>query len=115
MIGHPIDPTHGGYLHDVFLRANKRAWCYFPPFLCAFSLAPNRIVCVGEIAGSTCLLVQRPEGVDLLLPPVPCDADTLKRVVDKLASHQGGRLPRILWLDACDAKYVDTAAICDGS
>ncbi len=108
MIGHPVDPSHGEYLRDVFLRANKRAWCYFPPFLCAFSLAPNRIVCVDEIAGSTCLFVQRPEGVDLLLPPVPCDADTLKRVIDKLASHQGGRLPRILWLDACDAKYVDT-------
>ena len=61
-----------------------------------------------EIAGSTCLFVQRPEGVDLLLPPVPCDAGRLKTVIDKIASHQGGRLPRILWLDARDAQYVDT-------
>ncbi len=108
MIGHPIDPTHGEYLREVFLRANKRAWCYFSPFLCAFSLAPNRIVCLDEFAGSTCLFVQRPNGIDLLLPPLPCDADALERVLDTLADHQKGRVPRILWMDACDAQHVNT-------
>ena len=107
MIGHPIEPSHGGYLRDVFLRADKRAWCYFPPFLCAFSLAPNRVVRVGEIAGGTCLFVQRPTGIDLLAPPLPLDAAVLNRVVEKLAAHQRGRPPRILWVDARDAELLD--------
>ncbi len=107
MIGHPIEPSHGGYLRDVFLRADKRAWCYFPPFLCAFSLAPNRIVRVAELAGSTCLFVQRPTGIDLLAPPIPFDVDALNRVVEKLAARQRGRPPRILWLDARDAELLD--------
>lgn len=107
MIGHPIEPSHGGYLRDVFLRADKRAWCYFPPFLCAFSLAPNRVVRVGEIAGGTCLFVQRPTGIDLLAPPIPLDAEVLNRVVEKLAAHQRGRPPRILWVDARDAALLD--------
>ena len=107
MIGHPIEPSHGGYLRDVFLRADKRAWCYFPPFLCAFSLAPNRIVRVSELAGGACLFVQRPTGIDLLAPPIPFDADALNRVVEKLAARQRGRPPRILWLDARDAESLD--------
>lgn len=107
MIGHPIEPSHGGYLRDVFLRADKRAWCYFSPFLCAFSLAPNRVVRVGEIAGGTCLFLQRPTGIDLLAPPIPLDAEVLNRVVEKLAAHQRGRLPRILWVDARDAELLD--------
>lgn len=106
MIGHPIEPAHGEYLRDVFLNADKRAWCYFPPFLCAFSLAPNRIVRVGEMAGCAWLFVQRPTGTDLLVPPIPFDADVLNRVVQKLSAQQRGRLPRILWIDACDAQLL---------
>jgi len=106
MIGRPIEPEHCAFLHDLFLGTNKRSWCCFAPFLCAYSLEPNRVVCVDEIAGSVCLTVQRPDRVDLLMPPVPCDADIVSRVIEKLADAQGGRCPRILWVDEQDAEHL---------
>lgn len=102
MLGHPIEPAQGQRLREIFLRANKSAWCYFFPFLCAFSLKPNRVVHVAEILGSTCLLVQRPDGVDLFFPPIPYD----DRVIGKLADFNRGRLPRILWVDADDGAML---------
>ena len=98
MLGHPIEPGQGEGLREIFLHANKRAWCYFSPFLCAFSLKPNRVVHVADILGSTCLLVERPDGMDLLFPPIPYN----DRVIEKLADFNRGRLPRILWVDADD-------------
>lgn len=96
-------------LRSVFARANKRAWCYFPPFLCAFSLPPNRVVRVCERGGCVCVLVQKPDGMDLLCPPVPFSEPVLLDVLRELRAHNGARATRILWVDEEDAAQMSRA------
>ena len=102
----PISPSHADILRSAFARANKRAWCYFPPFLCAFSLPPNRVVRVCERGGSVCLLVQRPDGMDLLCPPAPFSGPVLMDVLRELRAVNGARATRILWVDEEDAAQM---------
>ena len=107
MIGQPIVPDQAEHLHNAFLQADKKSWCCFVPFLCAFSLEPNRIVCVNEVGRSICLTVQRPDGVDLLMPPIPFDAGVFGQLVERCAKTQDGQLPRILWIDAADRMHLN--------
>lgn len=107
--GIPIHPEHGNLLHTAFVDANKKAWCYFAPFLCAFSLPPNRVVRVLQKEGCIFLLVERPDGIDLLCPPVPFVPNVFEDVVRELVAYNGERATRILWVDEQDANHLDTA------
>ena len=107
--GEPIGVENASMLRKAFAKANKKAWCYFTPFLCAFSLPPNRVVRVLERGDCICLLVERPDGIDLLCPPVPFDASVLDTLTDELMTVNGERPTRILWVDAVDAALMDAA------
>jgi hypothetical protein len=104
--GDPITPAHADILRIAFAEADKKAWCYFPPFLCAFSLPPNRIVRVLERGNCLCLLVERPDGIDLLCPPVPFVADVFEGLIDELMLFNAERSTRVLWVDATDAAHL---------
>ena len=101
-----IQPSHAPLLKGVFAQAGKQMWCCFPPFLCAFSLPPNRVVKIGEQNGCVCLIVQRPDGVDMLCPPMPFSTSVLMSLVTKLEDSNAGRKTRILWVDEQDAAHM---------
>jgi hypothetical protein len=105
--GEPIALAHARSLRAAFVRANKKGWCYFPPFLCAFSLPPNRVVRVLKRGDCICLLIERPDGVDLLCPPVPFVADVFEDLIGELVAFNGARSTRILWVDTADAAQLD--------
>lgn len=107
--GDPIGIGHAQILRTAFKRANKKAWCYFPPFLCAFSLPPNRIIRVLERDGCIFLLVERPDGVDFLCPPVPFDAHVFDEMINALVAFNGERSTRVLWVDEADAALMDAS------
>ena len=103
----PVDPAHTGRLGRAFSKASKRLWCYYPPFIGCYSLPPGRVVLVAEHGGSLWLLVRRrtPDGdrVDLLVPPLPVPESGFGSALDALKAANGGRHPRILWVDEADA------------
>lgn len=104
--GDAIGIGHAHRLKDAFTQANKKAWCYFVPFLQAFSLPPNRVVRILKRDGCVCVLVERPEGVDLLVPPLPFKEGVLRTLLSDLALHNGDRTTRILWVDETDAAHL---------
>ena len=103
----PIGSIHADRLGRVFSEASKRLWCYYAPFVGCYSLPPGREVLVGERDGSLWLLVRRrtPAGdqVDLLVPPLPIPESGFSSSLDALQETNGGRHPRILWVDEEDA------------
>ncbi|MBT3602398.1 MAG: DUF2156 domain-containing protein [Candidatus Latescibacteria bacterium] len=107
--GEPITPAHANLLQGAFAAAQKNAWCYYPPFLCAFSLPPNRVVRVLQRADCVCVMVERPDGMDFLCPPVPFVANVFDGLVDELVAFNGARSTRVLWVDAEDALRLDSA------
>ncbi len=104
--GEPIAPVHVGRLKRVFAAEKKRAWCYYGPFICCYSLPPKRQVFLHEREGSLWLLVLRsdPAGaqIDLLVPPLPFSVKALISFADELGSVNQRPL-RILWVDEEDA------------
>jgi hypothetical protein len=107
--GEVISPAHAGMLRAAFVQANKKAWCYFVPFLCAFSLPPNRIVRVLKHGQSVCLLLERPDGIDFLCPPLPFDLKVFDAVLAKVLAANGERSTRVLWVDETDATLLDAS------
>ena len=107
--GDPISPAHAGLLRTAFVACHKKAWCYFVPFLCAFSLPPNRVVRVLTHGKSIFLLLERPDGIDFLCPPAPFDKDAFDDVLNKVLAFNGERSTRILWVDANDASLLDAS------
>ena len=103
----PIAPMHAARLRKAFSAASKRAWCYYPPFLCCYSLPPGREVFVVKRGNAICLLVRRggPDGsqTDLLVPPLPFSNALLDSVLSDLKAVNGSRSARILWVDEEDA------------
>ena len=106
----PIVPGHGASLQAAFAAAGKRAWCYFAPFICCYSLPPGRVVHIGDVGGSQVLVVtadgKRGRRADLLVPPVPMDSGVLEEAMAALASLNGDRPPRILWVEKGDAAQL---------
>ena len=108
----PIAPAHARDLSGAFSAASKRAWCYYPPFLCCYSLPPGREVFVAERRGAVLLLVRRntPDGprADLLVPPLPLSVDVLESVLEDLRALNVSRPARILWADEEDVSRLPT-------
>ena len=103
----PIHPRHSRRLQGIFASAGKSAWCFYAPFLCCFSLAPARQVFVAEHNGALWLPVRRVDRngrawFDLVAPPIPLSAEALVAVLNEMREVNGGRHPRILWLDEAD-------------
>lgn len=107
--GAPITPVHAKCLKETFAAARKQAWCYYTPFLCAFSLPPNRVVRVLERETCVCLMVERPDGIDFLCPPVPFVAEVFDDLLNELVMLNGDRSTRVLWVDADDATRLEPA------
>ena len=106
-----IAPRHTRWLQKAFSSAAKTAWCYYPVFLCCFSLSPRREVFVLEREGALWLLVRRigAEGtqIDLVVPPIPFTPDLLDSFLDDV-SRANSRPARILWVDENDARRLPT-------
>ena len=103
----PIHPRHTRRLQGIFASAGKSAWCFYAPFLCCFSLAPARQVFVAEHHGALWLPLRRVDRsgrawFDLVAPPIPLSAEPLDAVLNEMREVNGGRHPRILWLDEAD-------------
>ncbi len=107
----PIHPRHTRRLQEIFASALKNAWCYYAPFLCCFSLPPAREVFVAEHGGALWLPVRRAAGngrvwFDLVVPPIPMSPEPLASMLDEMRLINGGRCPRILWLDDADRRRL---------
>ncbi len=107
----PIHPRHTRRLQGVFESARKSAWCYYAPFLCCFSLAPAREVFLAEHDGALWLPVRRVDRsgrawFDLVVPPMPLSAEPLADVLNRFRDINGGRYPRILWVDEADRRCL---------
>ena len=107
----PIHPRHTRRLQGIFESAGKSAWCYYAPFLCCFSLAPAREVFLAEHDGALWLPVRRIDGsgrtrFDLVVPPIPLSAERLAVVLSRLRDINGGRYPRILWVEEADRRCL---------
>jgi len=106
----PISISHAGYLQQTFGLASKRAWCYFTPFLCCFSLPPGREVFVKEVDGSVVLFLRRQNHkgtrIDLVVPPAPFSSELLTEMVEKIQSLNDCNSVRILWVDESDARSL---------
>ncbi len=107
----PIRPMHTDRLQAIFASAVKSAWCYYAPFLCCFSLPPAREVFVAEHDGALWLPVRRARrygGVwfDLIVPPIPMSVEPLVAMLDEMRAINGGRRPRILWIDEADRRCL---------
>ena len=108
----PISPgIHAAPIRGAVEACGKSAWCYYVPFLCCYSLRPAREVHVLDSGDTLCLLVvrngDRGKGVDLMVPPLPLEAEVLRDVVDLLRPLNGGQAPRILWADQADADVLE--------
>ena len=105
----PITPRHTRWLRTMFSSAAKRAWCYYPVFMCCYSLAPRRRVYVMERDGAVWLPIRRetPEGpqVDLLVPPVPFSSEALDSFAEE-AGRSNRRPLRVQWVDGSDACQI---------
>lgn len=107
----PIHPRHTRRLQETFASAGKNAWCYYAPFLCCFSLAPAREVFIAEYDGALWLPVRRVDRsgrvrFDLVAPPIPLAAKQLVGVANQMRAINGGRYPRILWVDEADSRRL---------
>lgn len=106
----PLTPAHTDRLRRAFSDASKRAWCYYAPFLCCYSLPPGREVFLVERGGALWLPVRRTtsEGpqIDLLVPPLPFPGDAFDSILDDLMAVNGDRPFRILWVDEEDARRL---------
>jgi len=107
--GAPIEISHASQLRSAFVKSGKKAWCYYVPFLCAFSLPPNRVVRVLKRNDCIFLLVERPDGIDLFCPPLPFGEKVFDDVLKELGERNGDRATRILWVDEVDAQKLDAS------
>lgn len=104
-----VEDTPG--LFDLFDRHDKRSWCCYAPFLTCYHTPPGRRVLIGERGGATVLLsrTDRKRTVyNLVVPPVPFDADVLINVAGEL-TNLTGMTPRVQWCDALDADLARDA------
>lgn len=106
----PIGISHAEYLQRTFGLASKRAWCYYTPFLCSFSLPPAREVFVKEVEGSLLLLLRRQNRrgtrIDLVVPPIPFSDESLDEILARIQSLNDGITARMLWVDESDAERL---------
>ena len=109
----PIAPRHTRRLRTVFSSAAKQAWCYYPVFMCCYSLPPGRRVYVIERDGAVWLPIRRetrdgPQ-VDLLVPPVPFSLDAVESFAEE-AGRDSPRPLRVQWVDGSDARQMTAGA-----
>ncbi len=107
----PVHPGHTRRLQGIFASALKNAWCYYAPFICCFSLPPAREVFVAEHDGALWLPVRRAARngrvwFDFVVPPIPLCAPSLVATLNEVRAINGGRCPRILWLDEEDRRRM---------
>ena len=113
--GNPVDDLPGDFreisvddtdrLLQMFDSADKRAWCYYTPFLNCYHLPPGRSVLVGTFESSTCILsrTDRKQVIyNWVVPPVPFDGGTMDRLSNTLREMTTVD-PRVQWCDEADA------------
>lgn len=105
--GRPIEASRTVELRTLFEAHGKRIWCYFVPFLCCYSLPPNRVVRVSEWEGSTWISAhsegRKGKRVNLVVPPLPFTGEAWTQGRLALEEMNQGQSPRILWADEEDA------------